>query len=367
MINMPTKRDILEETILKLFNENVRPITRDDNRLTNKFGEKRYSVSFLSYLLYANGYNKRGKSTDYPLGLMYDDGTTRFAIGFFRKEHEQEDRLHMHIIGPVGDLKAVDDFVQKVSKIPEIQAIDGFTSYVRHLTSEQKKQLNNLGYETITADSGEKKWHPTAFAEDETYNHRLVNLEELIGRDGKKRVGKFGQATRTFERIISKRYAFEIEEYTTTKVQEAEFIIKSYFERLREKGKAIGSTWEDYRGVVENLPAGKNGKDYFAYIGYLKQPESAEKRPVMLFIGERTGKNSAALYACFALRGIDLPEEAQKDYDNGISPYSYAEVFVEMQKASIKTVDVGGSENGLDQFKKEKLMAKEVKTYWVAK
>ncbi|MBN1156374.1 hypothetical protein JXA85_02065 [Candidatus Woesearchaeota archaeon] len=352
---MPTLRDKIEKSLLKDFPK-IKPITSETSNLINTFKDNRYGVSFLSHLIYANGYGERGRSTKHPLGLIYDDGTTRFGIGFFRKEQEPENTGHLHIIAPVGDLKTVDAFVKK----------SGMNCYIRQLTDEQKNQLNELGYETITENSGGKKWHPEAFAEDETFNHRIINLEMLVGKQAY--TGKFGQKYRAFERFLENDYEMEFEEYLPSKTSEAEKIIKEHFSWLKNNNKDIGSTFEDYKAVIYNLPSGNNGNDYFAYIGYLKDTVGV-KKPVSLLIGERTGEKTASLQVCFTLRNPDfLPNEFGKSYVGGISTYAYAQVLEEMWSAGIKTVDVGGSETEkLDIFKEQTLRAEEAPTCWVAK
>ncbi|MFH1849592.1 MAG: hypothetical protein ABH879_05385 [archaeon] len=337
---MVTAREQMESAVMELCRD-VRPIASEDSYLINTFKDGRFGVSFLSYIIYANGYNERGMSRKHPLGLIYDDGSTRFALGFFARE--SDDTVHMHIIAPVGSLLTVDRFVKTIQdKMP------GLTCYIRHLTSQQRTHLNRLGYHTVTAGCSQK-WHPGAFAEDETFNHRVVDISAAFGKH-------FRRNIRQFERFQSAANRLDIREYTPGQLSDAEFIIRSHFRWLKSRNKNIGSSWEDYMGVVENLPAGKNGHDYFAYIGYL------QKKPAMLFIGERTGKTAAGLYSCFALRHL----HKNRDYSNGISSYAYMHAFGNMRKAGIREVDVGGSETtDLDDFKRRTLCAREAPTYWV--
>ena len=86
----------------------------------------------------------------------------------------------------------------------------------------------------------------------------------------------------------------------------------------------------------------------------------------MLFIGEKTGPSTVALYATFANRDMALlPAGLDRTGFSAISQYSYLVLFKTLRDMGIEWVDVGGSETEeLTTFKRQ-LGATAVPSYWV--
>src|SRR3989338_2577842 len=94
-------REVVERELLKF--EHVRPYTPEESIVIGKYKDGTFGVSNMAFALYSNGRNLRGRSLERPFGLMYEDGSTLFSIGYFRKELDSEDALgYVFIVAPRG-------------------------------------------------------------------------------------------------------------------------------------------------------------------------------------------------------------------------------------------------------------------------
>lgn len=78
-----TDRDKIESLLISNFSGSIRPITSEEVPLINLYKDGSFGRSY--FMLYANGYNLRGKSNHFPKGLLYYDGDNIFGIGYFKK------------------------------------------------------------------------------------------------------------------------------------------------------------------------------------------------------------------------------------------------------------------------------------------
>ncbi|RMH38158.1 MAG: hypothetical protein D6694_12675 [Gammaproteobacteria bacterium] len=322
-------------------------------------------------MLYTNGYNVRGRSTRYPNGLLYYDGSAVFGVAFYRKRIE--DAIgHIILVAPRGPawLESVTKFV---SRMKNDVLLPGMHVYIRYLLRPQMEALLAQGYLPIT----EHPWHPLAHSEDETYPHQLVSLEEIIEYDpsGEMHIKtledegsrnfrrKARKAYRRFENFLARNQASLVLTPYEPEVHgvEAQEIVAKHFKSLREP---VGSTPEDYLGLLHFSPPSHATDNFFARIGYLQRHQ--QRLPLIWFTGEKIGQQTFAVYASFALRREEeiLTSWHSTGY-SAITQYMYLKLFGEFWQHGIIEVNLGGSETlSLDRFKRQ-LGAKPRQTYWV--
>ena len=361
----------LEDILLINFPGIVRPLKEEDIPTIEKFKDGSFGFSYLGIMLYANGRNEKGNSTLYPQGLIYDDGENMFAIGFFKKDL-QEKSGHLHIVAPRGKtwFIAVDNFIKKCRTFENFPMT---SVYVRHLSESKYKEMLSMGYKSISVDP----WHSVAPSEDETYNHRLIKIDDIIGYDPDKQLFVKPLNTdgnRDFRRKALMAYnrflnflerndlRFYTEEYNPeAHKSQAKDMVIDHFQTLEN---AVGSTPQDYFNLIEYMP--KENNNFVKYISFLIG--GGEKIPVSLFLGEKIGKETVALYATFALRNeFEIRERFNPTGYSAISQYSYIKMFDLINKGGYKYVDLGGSEvESLNTFKRQ-LGASDKITYWGVK
>src|SRR5690606_9042401 len=124
--------------------------------------------------LYSNGHNLRGRSSLCPGGMLYHDGEALFSVGAFRKTLESP-VWHLRVSAPRG----TDAVARADAFLTSARSTLGDAcgeSYVRHLTAEQRDRFLDMGYQPVETSP----WDPEAPAEDETLNHRLVRIDDII-------------------------------------------------------------------------------------------------------------------------------------------------------------------------------------------
>ena len=364
----PTAREKLECMILESFPQ-VKPLEASDYRRINRYKNGAFGRSLLSFMLYANGHNTRGYSLLHPGGLLYDDGKVLFSIGIFRRRRF-EDVLHPMINAPYGEdvLPAIDRFIKRLRALP-FQGQGAI--YVRHLDPITCRCFLRAGFRNIR----DRPWISEAPSEDETYNHKLIELDSIIALDPNK-----GLQIKTLElegsrgfrkkaRLSYNRFAnflerngmqLEMEDYRPGHRDMARQLVVNHFGSLRNP---IGSSPQDYFCLVDYQPE-PGHVDYYGKIGFLLKDDL--KIPIMLFIGEAVGYQTVALYATFALREPEfLPEGADTKGFTAISQYCYLRIFEDLLGHGIHRVNVGGSEtHDLNTFKRQ-LGAEFQETCWV--
>lgn len=367
-----TERDRVETALLENFPEIIQPLKEKDILNINKYKDGSFGFSYLGIMLYANGCNEKGKSTTYPKGLIYYDGENIFGIGYFKK-NLQEKSGHFHIIAPRGKhwLFAVDSFIKKLRACAQFPKT---TIYIRHLHESQYRKMVRVGYEPISIDP----WHPVAPSEDETFNHRFIDIKNIIEHDQDGYIIVKHLATndnRNFRRKAAMAYnrfsnflarnklEYQIEIYNL--VDHGELAKNMVIDHFKTLGNAIGSTPQDYFNLIDYIPKKLDG-DFVKYIGFLIG--QGERIPISLFMGEKIDKDTAALYATFALRNEPRVKEKFDPIGySAISQYTYIRIFDLLRKRGYKYVDLGGSEvEDLNDFKRQ-LGASKIMTYWAIK
>ncbi|MBI3290146.1 hypothetical protein HYZ78_01995 [Candidatus Microgenomates bacterium] len=366
-----TERDKIETALLENFPEIVQPLKEKDILNINKYKDGSFGFSYLGIMLYANGCNEKGKSTAYPQGLIYYDGSNIFGIGFF-KRNLQERLGHLHIVAPKGKhwLKAVEKFIDKFRALNQFPKT---SIYIRHLHESQYREMINAGYEPISVDP----WYPVAPSEDETFNHRFIKIKDIINYDQDGYIIVKSLTTddnRDFRRKTLMAYnrflnflarnelKYRIEIYDQDNHKElAKNMIIEHFKTLEN---AIGSTPQDYFNLIDYIP--KKDGDFIKYVGFLIG--GGEKIPISLFIGEGIDKKTVALYATFTLRNeSSIREKFDPIGYTAISQYTYIRMFDLLNSRGYKNIDLGGSEaEGLNNFKRQ-LGAREKITFWAVK
>jgi hypothetical protein len=365
-MSMDTERERIERILVREFDA-VKPFEPADLPKILPYKNGGFMPSMLGFMLYANGYSLRGTSKYCPNGLIYDDGETLFAIGIFRKTLESP-IWHIMVNGPWGKdgFRKVDEFIRKLKTLVEPSEI-----FVRHLTKDLYDTFCSNGYIAIDASP----WCDGAAAEDETFNHKSIPLADIVGYDSN---GQFEIRTlqstehkgfRVKARLAFNRFTnflerngftFEIRDYTIADRDVAEKLMRHHFEILKNP---VGSTPEDYLSLINCDPV-FGGDECFGKIGFLVKGDV--RIPALLFLGEKTGADTVALYATFANRDSETLGDPSIDTTGftAISQYSYLILFRMLIDMGITCANVGGSETEeLNKFKRQ-LGAKEEATYW---
>ena len=360
-----TERERIERLLISEFDA-IKPLEPGDMARLQPFKSGGFMPSVLGFMLYANGYSLRGTSPSCRNGLIYADGETLFGIGIFRKTIESP-IWHVMVSGPWG----ADGFAKVDTVIRRLRALGvGGEMYVRHLPETEYRTFLDHGYLPIDASP----WDEEAPSEDETHNHKRIELSDVIGAgyganlEIKTLPGDENRGFRTKARMVFNRFSnflernrlrFTIRDYTLADREVAEEFVRHHFEILKNP---VGSTPEDYMSLIRFDPA-EGGDQYFGKIGFLETENVSV--PALLFIGEKTGASTVALYATFANRDQDtLDPHIDPTGFSAISQYAYLVLFSVLRDMGIQYVDVGGSEtDDLNKFKRQ-LGAMPVPSYW---
>ncbi|MBD3305389.1 hypothetical protein GF348_03370 [candidate division KSB3 bacterium] len=366
-------RELMEDRIMQLLGNNVTPLRPYHIESINKKKNGNFGFSYLGFMLYANGRNRKSCNKKYPCGLVYSDGDNIFSMALFRKQTEPEGNYHLHIISPNGQ-----ESIEKAIEIANfIQRVDVFSKsyvYLRHLSEAQYYQALKIGASDILS----APWHPDAHSEDETFNHRIIKISDLIELSGENIFVKTlhdggSKGFRSKARLAYNRFlnflhrndltlTFENFCSSTHEDQAKELVIR-HFSML---SNSIGSTPEDYFNLIEKFPNVSNN-EFIGLIGYLSG-KNCSYLPVALFLGEKIKGDTIGLYATFSLRDPQiLPNDIHHQGYTAISQFIYLNVMKIIKKIGFEYVDLGGSEiERLNTFKRQ-LGAKEMKTYWAVK
>lgn len=367
-----TVRDRVEDFLLKEFKDSVKPFTPENYQLINKYKDGSFGISTVAFSLYSNGHNKRGVSSKYKYGLIFEDGNSLFSIGYFCKE-ENDEYGYLFIVAPTGVdvLKKVDIFSTAVmNKIPNL--IKGV--YVRYLNLDSYVKMLNKGY----VPAKEHPFFPEAPEEDETLCNSLIKLEDLVEyNEGKLSIKIVGELSRTsrkkakyeFNRFTNflerNNLKFRLQPLTKRRLVSCKAIIEKHFEMLESQSKNIGSTSQDHYNSLDIMNF--HNPDCRGFVGYLND------NPVSVYVGEKLIENKFGLYTSFSFRDIDkLSSLLNLDSNSlaglsAISRYSYLVMLGELKRIGYEYVDLGGSElPDLNKYKR-RFGAKINTSYWVYK
>ena len=359
-----TERERIERLLLAEVDA-ISPLEPADVARIAPFKRGGFMPSLLGFMLYANGHSLRGTSRICPNGLVYCDGDTLFGVGIFRKTLESP-TWHVMISGPwgVNGFAKVDAFITRLRRLGV-----GADVFVRHLDEPEFGAFRRNGYLGIDASP----WADEAPAEDETHHHKRIRLADLIADSDPIEIrtlqGDEQRGFRVKARMVFNRFSnflsrnglrLAIRDYTVEDCEVAETLVRNHFDILKNP---VGSTPEDYLSLIRFDPAA-GGDQYFGKIGFLT--DARVSLPALLFIGEKTGPSTVALYATFANRDPEmLPLSVDATGFSAISQYSYLRLFKMLRTSGVEWVDVGGSETEeLNKFKRQ-LGAQPVPSYWV--
>lgn len=368
-----TQRDLVEEILLREF-EHVRPFTPEEHLTVARYKDGSYGLSSLAFALYSNGHNRRGKSSRFPYGLLFEDGESIFSIGYYRKEHDPatEDG-YIVLVAPRGK-----EVGEKVHAFADMLLRDGRIPckgvYVRFLTLEQYLPLLNKGF----SPAKESPWHPESPEEDETLSHSIIPLDALLstcqgvvdvnpqpGLPPNSRRHARDAYNRALNLIHGSGCTYELRPYHPEDRATARWIIWNHLTMLADGGKAVSSTPEDYENMVD--PALLEQEGMFAYLG------SFDSFGISLFVGEQLTPERSALYTSISQRDPRLvyvsmpPPETTCRVFSALPTFGLIEMLAELQRKGYKEVHLGGSElSSLNKFKRC-LGARPDQTYWAVK
>jgi hypothetical protein len=322
-----------------------------------------FALSSLGFALYSTGH-KTSTPSNHPFGLIYEDGEAIMSLGYFIREQTEEG--HLVITAPTGNtaIEKADELTRRVM----VQF--GCGTYARFLGVKDYTSL--LFREWLPPK--EHPWHPEAPEEDETYCNSEIYLPALLsiknGIDVQFHAGKSRKERRkprdTYNRFCNflerTGATYHLEKYTAEKETQARDIIRKHFTMLEGLEKRIGSSAEDYGGLLNHELIESAGA--YTFIGYLNDA------PVSFFAGEPISDGTIALYAAITRRDGTVLSEIGITDEKGFTAlphYAYMTVFAELMKNGFTNVQLGGSElQDLNKFKRS-IGAQPKPTYWAVK
>jgi hypothetical protein len=326
-----------------------------------------FGYSLRSFLLYA----QLGDANYRQAGLFLERRDASFALGLFAKDA----MIHAHIVSPRGEnwgsrVSAFSKWLLNNSLVDRV--------YVRHLAPSDAAALS--GFESINECNA---WVSGAPLEDETFNHRVVSLNCLVGfnEDGSLCVNniqgdgsgnfrsKFRLAFQRCRNFLNRNHlSFSLRALRTEDLSSVRLLVEDHFATLERAGKALGSTALDY----ERLLATHLGDDerLLSVVGVLSHGD--REIIASVFLGERTGPFRGGLYCSITNRSPQyfrtiFREEPDLTGLTALPQYALACVFGLMTKRGWLEVDLGGSETQeLDRFKRQ-MGAKRLDTTWMVR
>ncbi len=358
-----TLRDIVEDCLLR--DSLIHPFTPG---ALEQCGDGSFGLSNLSFALYSNGHNVRGKSTHHPYGLLYNDGKVLFSIGYFRKEHDPPTEAgYLFIVAPRGadSVRLVTYFSNEALQNSELPCKG---VYVRFLSVGQYIGLLHRGFLPVK----EHPWHDDSPEEDETLTNSLLMINDVLEGDGTIKTLPNGNNKSRLTHNRCKHFlarnvlTYTLRPYSLEMYDFARHILEQHFATLDQHEKRIGSTAEDHFNSIDlkflELPSFK------AYVGYLGDV------PVSYFAGEHVSDSRFALYTPFTLRSAELvlpragitDNETKKGF-SALPIFSYIELLKKLKADGIDEVLFGGSEHiDLNRIKRQ-LGCKNDPSYWAVK
>lgn len=311
------QREEFDRRILGAF-RCIEPLRPDRHfEAVRKYYDGSFYWSIAGFSLYFNGFNLRGESGITPYGLFYDDGKAVFPCAYFKKPGEEGGKGRLMVGAPKGEnaLAAMTGFVREIAA-QCLDIIDG--TYVRFLKEPEAADLIKAGFTMV--DEKNFAWDVKFCKEDETYPDWLVDVPALAAalenrkggagwaKEARHHYNGFGNFCRR------NGLAYLLEPMNGGNLEVAREIVKGHFEILRKSGKAVGSTWEDYKGILTEpiicLP------DVTARVGYLVRTEG-KRVPVSAFVAESTGSGTAGCYVTISCKKSSL-ESAMREI--GLEP-----------------------------------------------
>jgi hypothetical protein len=362
-------REKIERLLINSFDGKIFPLTAANYGLLDSYKSNSFGFSRCAFMLYSNGVNPKARSIVAPMGLIYHANDNIFSIGIYKRKINSKN-IYVHITAPTGNswIEAVGEIEHKLF----CAKTDVVAICVRHINEDNFNKLISMGYLPIS----ERPWDNESPSEDETFNHRFIDLKDIISKKNdtlivKKLNVEGSRNFRTKSKSAYNRFnnflenyslEFNFYEYTNDHRPFAWEIVCNNFNLFHRKGNSVQ---EDYYNLLNHAYC--DNKQIFSYLGFLENENL--KIPVALFIGERISDDCVALYATLAMTK-KVPNELNANYAKGytaLSQYCYIKIFDILSSHGINYVDLGGSESEeLNTFKRQ-LGAKEKKTFWAIK
>ncbi len=237
---------------------------------------------------------------------------------------------------------------------------------MRHINQAAASALESCGFKSIDNSTA---WCDSAPFEDESFNHRLVNLDAIVAHDKAGRLSvkslegsessnfrnKFRLAFQRGGNILRRNgLAYSLRPYAVDDLQEVKELVRNHFEVLEQSGKAIGSCALDYELLLKNHRS--DDTRYVSLVGVLRSEQG--ELITSVFLGERTGSDSGGLYCSVTNRNSShlsayIPNADLTGF-TALPQHALATLFGELQRRGWRHVDLGGSETeDLDRFKRQ--------------
>ena len=365
-----TVRDQVESVLRVALDEALRPLDASAIETLERHKDGSFGLSYLSLLLYCNGWNLRSYSTHHPRGLLYRAPAAIFGVGCFAFDDDQPTRGGAHLVAPRGrdaEVTAASVATCIRREFPHLPV------YARHLEPELYRTFLDAG-RWLPIDAA--PWDEAAPSEDETYCHRRIRLADLIELDGqghRVQVLETG-GSRSFRRkahlahnrfgnfLARERLRYRLVPLTEARIPDASEIVARHFAAVSASRELIGSSFADYKSLVRMVPSPEDGR-FHCRVGYLEG--EGWRQPVSFFAAERLGHGGWGCYATISRRDPDLlPSSVDPRGFSAIAQFALLELFAELLRAGAEWVDLGGSETPeLDRFKRQ-LGARHHPTHW---
>jgi hypothetical protein len=239
---------------------------------------------------------------------------------------------------------------------------------VRHLTDDADREFLQAGFVPVER----YPWMPQSPAEDETWSHRLVVLADspwecLQSQPQQRRPPQPpGQralrlAVQRFSNFLARNgLSWSLRPLAEGDLPVAARLVREHY-AAQDKLLAAADC-----EILFREPLADGGR-YVSLLGWLRSPRA--EVPACVFLGERTGKVSGALYLNVARRDRAVLEQlgcCDAAGFSAISAFFHAQLFARLIARGWLTLDLGGSETAsLDRFK-QTLGAATLVSKWVA-
>lgn len=325
----------------------------------------RFGHSLRAFLLYA----QCGASGPRSPGFFLERDEVTFAVGLFA----YHDRLAMHLVAPQGARHP--QYTAALSRwLIENDYID--IAYVRQISTSDAKTYETFGFENLNADTA---WNAHAPFEDETFNHRIIDLEacvqtnsgsvlsvkNLVDGGTKNFRNKFRLSYQRCKNFLDRNdLSFSFRQLKVEDIVPVRRLIEDHFAILNNTRKAVGSCALDYELLLTHpLP---DDARYISLVGVLHR--QGRELITSIFLGERTSAISGGLYCSITNRDSASIQRVMRNLDptgfTALPQYALATFFGELLARGWRTLDLGGSETAdLDRFKRQ-MGAKELITTW---
>jgi hypothetical protein len=339
----------------------------------------RFHQSSCAVGLYSNAFTKKAAfpSDLAPFGYINKRHGDLFSFGVYRRS---DGLLFGSLLPLSSNVQSMAEFTRiAMAELP----IAGI--YIRFLRIPQYARLvSDFGFKPAK----EEPWLPDAPEEDESLSHSRVDLSRLFTPNNPMPVYQplrrnVNRARNYLNRVDMD---YRLVPLTAADLPVAMDIVRMHFEMIERRGKLVGSTYEDYLGLLN--PDILSLKSVTAHLGLLGT------LPVSVFITEGNGNMDdqpcVSGYAGITLRNINYllgsskhiapleiigrtdrpeigdPSENLSSGSSALPTYAFAKLFSLSFFDGYRYFYMGGSEHAdIDTWKRKQMGAEKDPTYWV--